>query len=165
MAPEVAAGRPYNHKADVFAWALVLWEMVAHEAPWSDLVHLSEPRFVQMCDAEKARPKLREPWPEELKTILTAAWSPEPSERPEMAEVVKSMQELFDAMLAANAEEAGRLSARTHNLAMRRILGPLGLKNPPPGSTTARSGATSARSAWTSHRSAASSAAPTGFIH
>ena len=29
MAPEVAMSRPYNHKSEMYSFAIVLWEMVA----------------------------------------------------------------------------------------------------------------------------------------
>ena len=35
MAPEVALNRPYNHKAEVFGFASVLWEMAAHVKPFA----------------------------------------------------------------------------------------------------------------------------------
>ena len=36
MAPEVALAKPYSHKAEVFAFATVLWEMASHERPFAD---------------------------------------------------------------------------------------------------------------------------------
>ena len=36
MAPEVALSKPYSHKAEVFAFATVLWEMASHERPYSE---------------------------------------------------------------------------------------------------------------------------------
>ena len=36
MAPEVALSKPYSHKAEVFAFATVLWEMASHERPFAD---------------------------------------------------------------------------------------------------------------------------------
>ena len=34
MAPEVASSQPYNHKAEVFSFATVLWEMASHRKPF-----------------------------------------------------------------------------------------------------------------------------------
>ena len=34
MAPEVANSQPYNHKAEVFSFATVLWEMACHRRPF-----------------------------------------------------------------------------------------------------------------------------------
>jgi serine/threonine protein kinase len=36
MAPEVALSKPYSHKAEVFAFATLMWEMAAHERPFAD---------------------------------------------------------------------------------------------------------------------------------
>ncbi len=34
MSPELLAGKPYNEKVDVYAFGLVLWEMVSREVPF-----------------------------------------------------------------------------------------------------------------------------------
>lgn len=34
MAPEVANSQPYSHKAEVFSFATVLWELCAHKKPF-----------------------------------------------------------------------------------------------------------------------------------
>ena len=36
MAPEVALSKPYSHKAEVFAFATLMWEMASHERPFAD---------------------------------------------------------------------------------------------------------------------------------
>jgi serine/threonine protein kinase len=37
MAPEVLAGSRYSEKADVYSFALVLWEMVERRLPWDEV--------------------------------------------------------------------------------------------------------------------------------
>lgn len=68
MAPEVAAGHSYNHKCDVYSWALVLWRMLSQEAPNDD----------------DASAQIGPPRPTELRALLEAAWHADPSARPEM---------------------------------------------------------------------------------
>ena len=36
MAPEVAMSRPYSHRAEVFAYATIVWQMLALQRPFSD---------------------------------------------------------------------------------------------------------------------------------
>eukprot|EP01105_Mastigella_eilhardi_P025407 TRINITY_DN6906_c0_g1_i2.p1 TRINITY_DN6906_c0_g1~~TRINITY_DN6906_c0_g1_i2.p1 ORF type:complete len:907 (-),score=175.93 TRINITY_DN6906_c0_g1_i2:1480-4167(-) len=36
MAPEMLSNSPYNHKVDVFSFAVVLWEMLARAIPWAE---------------------------------------------------------------------------------------------------------------------------------
>jgi len=37
MAPEVAANQPYNEKADVYGYGVILWEMLANDLPYKKL--------------------------------------------------------------------------------------------------------------------------------
>ena len=70
MAPEVAMEKPYNHKAEVFSFADVLWEMAAHERPFRDL---STDTFT-MGLAKGVRPKCNKKWPPELTKLLGECW-------------------------------------------------------------------------------------------
>ncbi|CAM9732342.1 unnamed protein product, partial [Hapterophycus canaliculatus] len=92
MAPEVARGLPANETADVYSFAVVLWEMVSLELPF---------QFYGLKDlTEKvvmggARPRLAFDWPESFKDLLTRCWSADISKRPSMAEVEDSLRELL----------------------------------------------------------------------
>ena len=37
MAPEVLSGRRYGPPADVYSYAIVLWEIAAHSEPWPEV--------------------------------------------------------------------------------------------------------------------------------
>ena len=37
MAPEVASSKPYNQKADVYSFGMILWELVAYEKPFNGM--------------------------------------------------------------------------------------------------------------------------------
>ncbi|KAK3254642.1 hypothetical protein CYMTET_36150 [Cymbomonas tetramitiformis] len=36
VAPEVVRGQPFDEKADVFAYGVLLWEMTTRKVPWAD---------------------------------------------------------------------------------------------------------------------------------
>eukprot|EP00543_Licmophora_paradoxa_P011138 CAMPEP_0202478552 /NCGR_PEP_ID=MMETSP1360-20130828/94515_1 /ASSEMBLY_ACC=CAM_ASM_000848 /TAXON_ID=515479 /ORGANISM="Licmophora paradoxa, Strain CCMP2313" /LENGTH=464 /DNA_ID=CAMNT_0049105831 /DNA_START=16 /DNA_END=1410 /DNA_ORIENTATION=- len=83
MAPEVANKMMYNAKADVFSFAMVLYEILS-------LNQL--PRGKNNCndsDGESKETALRtcKCWPPVIKNILRRAWSTDPSLRPTMKEV------------------------------------------------------------------------------
>ncbi len=40
MAPEVIEHRPYGYKADVFSFAIVVWELLTGEVPYMQLTPL-----------------------------------------------------------------------------------------------------------------------------
>lgn len=70
MAPEVAMCQPYNHKAEVFSFADVLWEMGSHERPFRDL---STDTFT-MGIQKGVRPKCPKKWPPALTQLLGECW-------------------------------------------------------------------------------------------
>lgn len=90
MAPEVANSLPYNHLADVFSWADVLWQMCAHRRPF---LGLDEETF-RKAILDGYRPPLRAKWPDALKAILTDCWHPEIPRRPEFASLLPRLDAL-----------------------------------------------------------------------
>lgn len=84
MAPEVALGKPCNETTDVYSFGLLLYQIIALEAPFYGLTVKSFPKFV----FEKgARPKPDAKWPAELSSLMRRCWSPTIHARPFMAEV------------------------------------------------------------------------------
>ena len=55
MAPEVALSQPYNHKAEIYSFAIVLWEMVACQRPY-DTVRAEQ--FNEKICVNALRPRL-----------------------------------------------------------------------------------------------------------
>ncbi|CAM9664263.1 unnamed protein product [Scytosiphon promiscuus] len=88
MAPEVARGLPANETADVYSFAIVLWEMVSVELPFQfyGIKELHE-RVVM----GGARPRLAPDWPESFKDLLTRCWLTDLTKRPSMAEVEETL--------------------------------------------------------------------------
>lgn len=84
MAPEVGLGKPCNEKIDVYSFGLLLYHILALEAPFHGLTVQSFPKFV----FEKgARPVPDPKWPTKLSSLMKQCWSPIISERPSMAVV------------------------------------------------------------------------------
>uniref|UniRef100_A0A453DJ87 Protein kinase domain-containing protein n=1 Tax=Aegilops tauschii subsp. strangulata TaxID=200361 RepID=A0A453DJ87_AEGTS len=50
MAPEVINHKPYDHKADVFSFAIVLWELVTSKVPYENLTPLQAALSVRQRD-------------------------------------------------------------------------------------------------------------------
>jgi hypothetical protein len=84
MAPEVARGEPYNLKADVYSFAILLYEVLNLEKAFngwqlrdiSDRVHLKK---------QRPRPSLF--WPAPLRELLKTTWSDIPADRLSMSRV------------------------------------------------------------------------------
>mmetsp|Transcript_63933 Transcript_63933/g.176567 ORF Transcript_63933/g.176567 Transcript_63933/m.176567 type:complete len:128 (+) Transcript_63933:755-1138(+) len=56
MAPEVAGNKPYNEKAEVYTWAIILWEMTVRERPYTGL---NPTKFVEYVMDRGYRPDLK----------------------------------------------------------------------------------------------------------
>jgi len=107
MAPEVAQHRLYNHLAEVYSFAIVLWEMVALRRPFESVV--SNDFEIRVC-VRHERPKVNEKkWPPQLCSLLTSCWAPEFRERPEFIDIV-------DAMMTLVAGESTPFSREVHGL-------------------------------------------------
>ena len=89
MAPEIALMQPYNHKSEVYSFAIVLWETVALRRPFENILPET---FEQRVCVDKERPKLNEKkWPPALCALLSRCWTHNFAERPEFQEVVNAM--------------------------------------------------------------------------
>ena len=58
MAPEVAMFQPYNHKAEIYSFAIVLWEMTHLRRPFETMTSDNfEQRVCQQAERPKIHPK------------------------------------------------------------------------------------------------------------
>lgn len=90
MAPEVYTGR-YNEKADVYSFAMVLFEIVSQEVPFEDL----EGKQVQVAVMKGERPDrdaLPPECPEELERLMQQCWAQSPDYRPSFPIISKALE-------------------------------------------------------------------------
>ncbi|CAI9111012.1 OLC1v1011143C1 [Oldenlandia corymbosa var. corymbosa] len=91
MAPEVIEHKPYDHKADVFSFAIVLWELLTREIPYSDLTPLQAAIGVVQQGLRPEIPKDTNP---KLVDLLEKCWQQEPTLRPKFSEILETLQRL-----------------------------------------------------------------------
>jgi serine/threonine protein kinase len=120
MAPEVGLSLPYNHKADIYSWSMILWFILALEPPLS----LYTPEMILYRVFEKGhRPATKVKWSPALAALLRTCWSEDIEERPSFKEIMVELQEIVRredkhaAALMVNEEEAsGKTTPMRHSI-------------------------------------------------
>ncbi|XP_059280982.1 serine/threonine-protein kinase STY17-like isoform X3 [Lycium ferocissimum] len=85
MAPEVIEHRPYDHKADVFSFGILLWELLSGEIPYAHLTPLQAAIGVVQ---QGLRPRIPEHAHPKLVELLEKCWQQDPTRRPDFSEIL-----------------------------------------------------------------------------
>ncbi|KAK3029140.1 hypothetical protein RJ639_039695 [Escallonia herrerae] len=91
MAPEVIEHEPYDHKADIFSFGVVLWELLTGELPYSYLTPLQAAVGVVQQGLRPTIPKHTHPGVAEL---LVSCWQQDPTLRPNFSEILEKLQRI-----------------------------------------------------------------------
>jgi len=105
MAPEVALSQPYNGKADVHSFGMILYQMAAHEKPFAGMD--LEMLYADVVHGGK-RPRIPKQWPACVRSLLVECWHPDPSRRPGFREVLRRIE----AMLSELPENTDKRTPR-----------------------------------------------------
>eukprot|EP00544_Gedaniella_sp_CCMP2646_P007213 CAMPEP_0202487526 /NCGR_PEP_ID=MMETSP1361-20130828/5799_1 /ASSEMBLY_ACC=CAM_ASM_000849 /TAXON_ID=210615 /ORGANISM="Staurosira complex sp., Strain CCMP2646" /LENGTH=364 /DNA_ID=CAMNT_0049116901 /DNA_START=834 /DNA_END=1928 /DNA_ORIENTATION=- len=98
MAPEVYLRQPYNTKADVYSFALLLWEVLALQRP---VARHTKKTYRTRVVKKGERPPMDTSWPVEIQELLKKCWSSDMNERPTMKQV-RAILEKQVAILSKN---------------------------------------------------------------
>lgn len=96
MAPEVATGN-YDEKADIYSFAMVLFEFICQEIPFEDL----EPIDVLKSTVQGARPDMDAvppTMPKALVELMQQCWEQEPKKRPSFEYICKMLDAIVRKM-------------------------------------------------------------------
>jgi len=91
MAPEVADCRSYNHKADVYSFGIILWEIVAFQKPFDGM---SRDEFYARVVHGGERPVISRKWPAELSDLMQQCWDYTSEFRPTFANVLERLDDM-----------------------------------------------------------------------
>mmetsp|Transcript_28507 Transcript_28507/g.53870 ORF Transcript_28507/g.53870 Transcript_28507/m.53870 type:complete len:409 (+) Transcript_28507:385-1611(+) len=97
MAPEVADCQPYNQKADVYSFGIILWELVAFKKPYDGM---NREEFYSRVVHGGERPLINKKWPEDLTELMKSCWDAEVVQRPNFSDIV----EILDSMLSGEKD-------------------------------------------------------------
>lgn len=91
MAPEVISHLPYGHKADIFSFGIVLWELLTGKLPYESM----NPVQAAVGVRQGLRPQIPEQTPAELSALIERCWQDSPSERPDFCDISVILQNLL----------------------------------------------------------------------
>ncbi|KAJ1693038.1 hypothetical protein LUZ63_009736 [Rhynchospora breviuscula] len=91
MAPEVIEHKPYDHKADVFSFGVMLWELLTGKIPYEYLTPLQAAVGVVQKGLRPTIPKNANP---KLAELIERCWQQDSTKRPDFAEILEILQHL-----------------------------------------------------------------------
>ncbi|KAJ6821299.1 serine/threonine-protein kinase HT1-like [Iris pallida] len=77
----------YNHKVDVYSFAIVLWELLHNKLPFEGMSNLQAAYAAAFKNARPSADGL----PEELALILTSCWKEDPNSRPNFSQIIQML--------------------------------------------------------------------------
>ncbi len=87
MSPELLAGKKYGQSADVYSYAIVLWEIASHSYPWEELAGTWLAETILERVEAGVRPVVEDDWNAHYVNVMARCWALNPAERPTFNEI------------------------------------------------------------------------------
>jgi len=93
MAPEVADARPYNQKADVYSFGMILWELLSYEKPFDGM---DRQQFYERVVHGGERPPISRRFPMKWTQLISQCWSSDSEQRPSFNNIAETLKEMVE---------------------------------------------------------------------
>jgi hypothetical protein len=107
QAPEVMTQKPYDTKADVYSFALILWELITNKVPFENLDMMGVLMKVGMNGERPEIPMSDSRLPNELLDLIKICWNQDPTKRPTFGEVIEAFEALETKFIPNVPEQPG----------------------------------------------------------
>jgi serine/threonine protein kinase len=92
MAPELFDGAQVTEKVDVYSFAVLIWEMITGQIPWS---HIPSPmQIIYYVGVLSQRPVIPEQCLPSLKELIQHCWAESPTSRPSFKTILERLKEI-----------------------------------------------------------------------
>lgn len=89
MAPEVYINSPFDYKVDVYAFGMLLYQMISLKEPFCEFRRNLFMIWHKILSG--ARPPFTDAFPESFKVLITKCWDRDPSVRPTMEDIIEQI--------------------------------------------------------------------------
>jgi len=90
MAPEVGKRQVYNHKADVYSFGIMLWELIAFRKPFANM---NKEEFYTKVIHGGYRPEISKKMPQDMAKLIRNCWDVDPEVRPTFKDILLVLAE------------------------------------------------------------------------
>lgn len=93
MAPEVISGERYNGKSDVYAFGILMYEVITESLPYPNYQNkkISDFNLKSKIVNDDYRPEFKVPVKPALKKLITQCWTKNPNDRPTFEEIYNKL--------------------------------------------------------------------------
>lgn len=92
MAPECAESMPYNHKADVYSFGIILWECLSGKKSYDGMDYDT---FYDCVIYGHERPPIDHKWDNALIDLLQKCWSSNYDDRPSFRQIIQILDSFY----------------------------------------------------------------------
>ena len=98
MAPEIMCRKPFTEAVDIYAFGIILWQLLTRQAPFSH--HRDLGKFKAAVCKRGERPPMPPTAPRRLASLIVACWDADPAVRPPATVVASQLTDcLIDAII------------------------------------------------------------------